>query len=58
MLSNNSIRNIFNEDSRKCDEIENNLINDPNYLYNGGHEDYEDPADYIARPSIRAVRLG
>ena len=33
------------------------FIADPNYLYNGGFEDYEDPADYV-RNVPKARRLG
>lgn len=27
-------------------------------IYNGGFEEYEDPADYVRIPSVKAVRLG
>lgn len=37
-------------------EINDKLTKSPDFLYNGGFESYEDPADYLR--SIKAVRLG
>lgn len=33
-------------------------VYDINVLYNGSTEEYEDPADYIRQPPIKAVVLG
>jgi hypothetical protein len=52
------IRNSLNEVSRNHNEFEKILINDPNYLYEGGCEDYEDPADYTVPRSVpKGVRI-
>jgi hypothetical protein len=45
-----------NEEVSHSDE--NFSIDDPNFLYEGRCEEYEDPADYIRNRVIKAVRIG
>ncbi|MNJ02720.1 hypothetical protein D3C73_1627740 [compost metagenome] len=48
--------------SRKVIRITNELVtkkyeDDPNFLYNGAPEEYEDSADYVQINVIKAVKI-